>query len=568
MAQIKANEALVKALQTWNIDHLYGIPGDSVDAVVDSLRTVRDQFKFYHVRHEEVASLAAASYTKMTGKIGVALSIGGPGIVHLLNGMYDAKMDNVPQLIIAGQTNSTLLGTKFFQETNISKMVDDVAVYHHQIQKGDNVFEITNEAIRTAYEKKGVSVIICPNDLLTKKIKDTTNRAVDTTKPKPAKLIDKAKKPVMLIGLGTQHAKDELREFIEAAKIPVIHTLPAKTILPDDHPYSIGNLGKIGTKTSYQTIQDADLLIMAGTNYPYVNYLPKKNIKAIQIDTNEENIGARFKINVGILGDSKVAFHQLTENIKHVAKRPFLDKTLERKAVWDKWMKQDLNNDNSPLRPERLMKAINANLKDDAIISADVGTSTVWSTRYLNLSVNNKFIISSWLGTMGCGLPGAMAAKIAYPNRQAVAITGDGAFQMVMQDFATAVQYNLPMTIFVLNNKQLSFIKYEQQAAGELEYAIDFSDMDHAKFAEAAGGKGYVVRDVSRLDDIVEEAMAQDVPTIVDVHVDPNAAPLPGKIVNEEAFGYSKWAYRSITEDKNLDFDQIPPISVAAKRFL
>ncbi len=385
---------------------------------------------------------------------------------------------------------------------------------------------------------------------------------------KAAKLIDKAKKPVMLIGLGTQHAKDELREFIEAAKIPVIHTLPAKTILPDDHPYSIGNLGKIGTKTSYQTIQDADLLIMAGTNYPYVNYLPKKNIKAIQIDTNEENIGARFKINVGILGDSKVAFHQLTENIKHVAKRPFLDKTLERKAVWDKWMKQDLNNDNSPLRPERLMKAINANLKDDAIISADVGTSTVWSTRYLNLSVNNKFIISSWLGTMGCGLPGAMAAKIAYPNRQAVAITGDGAFQMVMQDFATAVQYNLPMTIFVLNNKQLSFIKYEQQAAGELEYAIDFSDMDHAKFAEAAGGKGYVVRDVSRLDDIVEEAMAQDVPTIVDVHVDPNAAPLPGKIVNEEAFGYSKWAYRSITEDKNLDFDQIPPISVAAKRFL
>lgn len=372
----------------------------------------------------------------------------------------------------------------------------------------------------------------------------------------------------MIIGMGTQHAKEELREFIEAAKIPVIHTLPAKTILPDDHPYSIGNLGKIGTKTSYQTIQDADLLIMAGTNYPYVDYLPKKNIKAIQIDTNEANLGHRFNINVGILGDSKVAFHQLTENIKHVAKRQFLDKTLERKAVWDKWMEQDKNNNKSPLRPERLMKAINANLKDDAIISADVGTATVWSTRYLNLSVNNKFIISSWLGTMGCGLPGAMAAKIAYPNRQTVAIAGDGAFQMVMQDFATAVQYDLPMTVFVLNNKQLSFIKYEQQAAGELEYAIDFSDMDHAKFAEAAGGKGYVVRDASRLDDIVEEAMAQDVPTIVDVHVDPNAAPLPGKIVNEEALGYSRWAYRSITEDKNLDFDQIPPISVAAKRFL
>ncbi|HBI9161486.1 TPA: pyruvate oxidase [Staphylococcus aureus] len=579
MAKIKANEALVKALQAWDIDHLYGIPGDSIDAVVDSLRTVRDQFKFYHVRHEEVASLAAAGYTKLTGKIGVALSIGGPGLIHLLNGMYDAKMDNVPQLILSGQTNSTALGTKAFQETNLQKLCEDVAVYNHQIEKGDNVFEIVNEAIRTAYEQKGVAVVICPNDLLTEKIKDTTNKPVDTSRPtvvspkykdikKAVKLINKSKKPVMLIGVGSKHAKDELREFIEMTKIPVIHSLPAKTILPDDHPYSIGNLGKIGTKTSYQTMQEADLLIMVGTNYPYVDYLPKKNIKAIQIDTNPKNIGHRFNINVGIVGDSKIALHQLTENIKHVAERPFLNKTLERKAVWDKWMEQDKNNNSKPLRPERLMASINKFIKDDAVISADVGTATVWSTRYLNLGVNNKFIISSWLGTMGCGLPGAMASKIAYPNRQAIAIAGDGAFQMVMQDFATAVQYDLPLTVFVLNNKQLAFIKYEQQAAGELEYAVDFSDMDHAKFAEAAGGKGYTIKSASEVDAIVEEALAQDVPTIVDVYVDPNAAPLPGKIVNEEALGYGKWAFRSITEDKHLDLDQIPPISVAAKRFL
>lgn len=410
MAKIKANEALVKALQAWDIDHLWGIPGDSVDAVVDNLRTVRDTFKFYHVRHEEVASLSAAAYTKLTGKIGVALSIGGPGIVHLLNGMYDAKMDRVPQLIITGQTNSTLLGTKFFQETNISKMVDDVAVFHHQVQKGDDLFEITNEAIRTAYEKNGVAVIICPNDLLTQKIKDTTNRPVDTSRPvlptpsyrsikKAAKLINKSKKPVMLVGVGAKNASTELQDFIEAAKIPVIHTLPAKTVLPDSHPYSVGNLGKIGTKTSYQTIQDADLLIMAGTNFPYANYLPKKNIKAIQIDTNPNVIGERFDINVGIVGDVKLAFHQLTEAIKPVPHRSFLDKTLKRKAVWDKWMEKDMNNTSAPIRPERLMKAINDYSKDDAVYSIDVGTSTVWGTRYLDLNVNNKFIISAWLGT-------------------------------------------------------------------------------------------------------------------------------------------------------------------------
>ncbi|MBF2752085.1 MULTISPECIES: pyruvate oxidase [Staphylococcus] len=579
MGKIKANEALVKALQAWDIDHIYGIPGDSIDAVVDRLRTERDNIEFVHVRHEEVGSLAAASYTKLTGKIGVALSIGGPGVVHLLNGMYDAKMDNVPQLILAGQTDSTALGTKAFQETDISNMVDDVAVYKHQISENDkDVFGIVNEAIRTAYEKKGVAVLILPNNLLNNKVKDTTSKSVDTAPParvapkprsvkKATKLINKSKRPVMLLGTGAKHAKDEVREFIEAFKIPTIVTLPAKGILADDHPYNLGNLGKIGTKVSYQTIQDADLLIMVGTNYPYVDYLPKKNIKAIQVDTNPENIGHRFDVNAGIIGDSKLALQQLTDSAKHVKNRDFLNKTLERKATWDSWMAKDMADSSSPIRPERLMDAINQVRTDDAIFSIDVGTSTVWSTRYLNLTVNNKFIVSSWLGTMGCALPGAIAAKRAYPNRQVVGIAGDGAFEMVMQDFATAVQYDLPMTIFVLNNQELSFIKYEQQAAGELEYAINFTDMDLAKFAESCGGVGYTLKDPNRIDEVVEEAMSQDKPTIVNVYVDPNAAPLPGKIVKDEAINYGKWAYRSITEDKKLDLDEIPPMSTAVKRF-
>ncbi|RBA03561.1 pyruvate oxidase [Staphylococcus arlettae] len=579
MAKIKGNTALVKALQAWDIDHLYGIPGDSIDAVVDSLRTERNSIEFVHVRHEEVASLAAASYTKLTGKIGVALSIGGPGVVHLLNGMYDAQMDSVPQLILAGQTDSTALGTKAFQETDILKMVEGVAAYSRQITENDkDVFGIVNEAIRTAYEQKGVAVLVLPNNLLTQKVKDTTNTKVDTAPParvnpktrsikKAAKLVNKSKRPVMLLGTGAKHAKDEVKEFIETAKVPTIITLPAKGILADAHPYNIGNLGKIGTKTSYQTIQDADLLIMVGTNYPYVDYLPKKNIKAIQIDTNPEAIGHRFDVNVGIIGDSKYALQQLTDTMNHVSDRDFLNKTLERKATWDAWMAEDKANDNSPIRPERLMDAINHVKTDDAIFSIDVGTSTVWSTRYLDLTVNNKFIVSSWLGTMGCALPGAIAAKRAYPNRQVVGIAGDGAFQMVMQDFATAVQYDLPMTIFVLNNQELSFIKYEQQAAGELEYAIDFTDVDLAMFAENAGGVGYTLKDPNRIDEIVEEAMSQTKPTIVNVYVDPNAAPLPGKIVTDEAINYGVWAYRSLTEDKKLDLDEIPPLSTAVKRF-
>lgn len=580
MAKIKANQALVEALLQWDIDHLYGIPGDSIDAVVDSLRTVSEQIKFYHVRHEEVGSLAASAYTKLTGKIGVSLAIGGPGAIHLLNGMYDAKMDGVPQLVLVGQSNSTVLGTKAFQETNLLSLCEDVSVYNRQIsEKDDDIFGIVNEAIKTAYEKKGVATLILPNNLLTNKVKDTTNKVVNKKRPtipapntakikKAAKLINKAKKPVMLMGTGAKHAGPEVEALINKAQIPTIITLPAKTIIPDDHPYNLGNIGKIGTKPAYQAMQNADLLIMVGTNYPYVDYLPKKNIKAVQIDIDPSAIGHRFKVNAGIIGDAKIALTELTNLVKPVKNRKFLKEALDNMATWKEWMEKDLNNDSYPIRPEHLMQAINREADNDAVFSIDVGTSTVWSTRYLNLKPSNKFIISSWLGTMGCALPGAIASNVAFPNRQVIGIAGDGGFQMVMQDFATAVQYNMPMVIFVLNNKQLAFIKYEQQAAGELEYAIDFSDMDVAKFAEACGGAGYTLEDPADIDTVVEAALNENRPTIVNVHVDANAAPLPGKIVPDEAINYAKWAYRSITEDKKLDFDEIPPLSVAAKRFL
>jgi len=577
--KIKANHALVKALRAWDIDHVYGIPGDSIDAVIDGLKAVENKIDFYHVRHEEVASLAASGFTKLTGKIGVALSIGGPGAIHLLNGMYDAKLDNTPQLILAGQTDSNVLGTKAFQETNLTKLFEDVAIYNKQIDESDDIFETVNEAIRTAYLKKGVAVLVLPNNLLTRKIDDHTSGEVDTTAPVPkepsmesiqeaAKLIDNSKKPVILIGTGTQHAKKELRTFIEQAQIPSIITLPAKGILPDNHSYNLGNLGKIGTKPAYQAMQNADLLILAGTNYPYGNYLPQKDIKCIQIDNNPELIGHRFNVGAGIVGDSKLALTALNKTIKPVTQRPFLQEILDKKAKWDEWMKEDKESKDCPIRPERLMDAINEATNDKTIFSVDVGTSTVWSTRYLNVGVNNKFLLSSWLGTMGCALPGAIAGKIAYPDRQVVGITGDGAFEMVMQDFATAVQYQLPMTIFVLNNQELSFIKYEQQAAGELEYGIDFSDMDFAKFAESCGGIGYTLKDPEAIDEVVQTAMQQTKPTVVNVYVDPNAAPLPGKIVPEEAKNYAKWAYRSLTEDKKLDFNEIPSMSTAIKRFL
>lgn len=578
MSKIKTNLEVIKALKAWDIDHVYGMPGDSIDAVVDGLKTAEDEIEFYNVRHEEVASLTASAYTKLTGTIGVGLAIGGPGAIHLLNGMYDAKLDNIPQLMLVGQVDSEAIGSKVFQEVNLPALFEDVAVYNKQLDHGDDVFNTVNDAIRTAYDKKGVAVLVLPNDLLMGKSEKHEDYSVDTKRSvKPeipgssihaaANLLAHSEKPVMLMGIGTSGASLELKDFIEKAKIPVIISLPAKGILPDVHPYNLGNLGQIGTKPAYNAIKNADLLILAGTNFPYTDYLPDKDIPSIQIDIDKEVISHRFNVDVPVIGDAADAFKRLTTSIDPVDQREFLNDARLQRETWDKWMEEDMSEDDSPIKPERVMGAINGNIDGDTVFSIDVGTATVWSTRYLNLGVNNKFVISSWLGTMGCGLPGAIAGKIAYPERQVIGIVGDGAFQMVMHDFATAVQYDLPVIIFVLNNRALSFIKYEQQAAGELEYATEFSDIDFAKYAEISGGVGYTLEAPEDIDDIVSAACKESRPTIVNVYVDPNAAPLPGQITSEEAKNYVRWAYRSLKEDKSLNIDEIPSMKTAIRRF-
>ncbi|MCU7556894.1 pyruvate oxidase [Macrococcus capreoli] len=576
MSKIKASHALVKALRNWEIDHVYGIPGDTIDTVIDALKTAEEEIKFYNVRHEEVASLAATNYTKLTGKIAVSIAIGGPGAIHLLNGMYDAKMDNVPQLVLVGQANTNVLGTKYFQELNLTAMFEDVAVYNKQLDQAENVYEVVNEAIQTAYDKKGVAVLSIPGNLLKTKIEDNTTTepvvspahttAIDNAQIVEAiKLIEQSEKPVVLAGTGVKNAKDILVKFIEHAKLPSIVTLPAKGLIPDTHPNMLGNLGKIGTKAAFEASKEADLLIMIGTNFPYVDYLPDEDVPCIQIDNNPDNIGSRHKVTVPLIGDAKEILTGLNEQLPAVKERPFLEACKENMEQWNSWLDEDRENNSIPLRPERIMAEIEKIADDDAVFSIDVGTSTVWGTRYLRLDHNNRFLTSPWLGTMGCALPGAIASKIAYPDREAIAITGDGAMAMVMQDFSTAVYHNLPMIVVVLNNKQLSFIKYEQQAAGELEYAIDFGDIDFAKFAESCGGVGITVTKPEELAGAFRHAKDVKKPVIINAYVDPDAAPLPGQIVWDEALGYAKFELRSLLEENKLE--KMPPLKTIMRRF-
>ncbi|MFX3616955.1 MAG: pyruvate oxidase [Sporolactobacillus sp.] len=575
MGKIKASEAVVQLFENWGIDHIYGIPGDSIDTMVEALRKKESKIKFYQVRHEEVASLAAAAYSKLTGKIGVCLAIGGPGAIHLLNGMYDAKMDHVPMLVLVGHIPSKLTGTDYFQEVNTVELFKDVAVFNKEITSAESFPGVVNQAIRTAYQERGVAVLSIPDDVPLGEISDQAAQLstvfekkipglVENDLSEAVALINAAQNPVILAGVGSKGAKKELKIFSERISAPVAVTLPGKGAIPDDHPNFIGNIGKIGTKPAYEAMKSADLLIMIGTDYPYAAYLPE-GAKCVQIDIDPIHIGKRYSVTTGIVGDAAQALNYLNQHVTPVTNRPFLDTCQERMTKWWKWMSEDQSNTKTPIAPQAVMSAIQDIAEDNAVFSADVGTATVWSTRYLHVT-NQDFIISAWLGTMGCGLPGAIAAKQAFPDRQVFAICGDGAFSMVMQDFATAVKYKWPIIVVILNNKQLSFIKYEQQSAGQLNYGIDLQDIDFAKFAEACGGKGLRVQKYEDLENAFATAKASNVPFILDIAVNENAAPLPGKIVKDEAKGYAAFAAKSVLENHRME--KMPPMKDVVRHYL
>lgn len=578
MAQ-KASEQLVDVLIDWHVKHVYGLPGDSIDTTVDALRKQQDQIGFVQVRHEEVASLAAAAEAKLTGKLGVCLSIGGPGAIHMLNGLYDAKMDHVPVLALLGQVDTQFLNEEYFQEVNTPQLFADVAVYNKLISATDNLAEIVDEAIRTAYEKHGVAVLTIPDNLPEQRVSDhyiSSASSFQLTSPQidenrlntAAKLICDSKKPLALVGLGAKKAGSQVAAFLEQNNIPFISTLPAKGIIGDNHPNSLGNVGKLGTKPAYEAMQNTDLLLMFGTNYPYTAYLPKPGTaKSIQINTSASAIGKRYPADVGLVADIKDVIKQLNSSETTILHPDdgFLKACQENVANWNRWMTGKRELDSKPVAPEALFNDINETAPLNTIYSIDVGTATSWSARFLNVSPTQKFILSSYLGTMGCALPGAIAAKINYPDRPVISVNGDGAFAMVMQDFITAVKYKLPLINIVLNNSKLAFIEYEQQAAGQLNYQIDLQDMDYAKFADAAGGVGITAKTSEEFKNALNRAYrVQNMPVLINAYVSDDA-PLPGKIVGQEAKGYMKFGSQYLKEEKKIP--ELPPLKDILRQF-
>ncbi|MGX7200530.1 pyruvate oxidase [Enterococcus nangangensis] len=536
--KITAGAAMVQVLKSWDVDHLYGIPGGSFNSTMDALYEAQDQVRYIQVRHEEVGALAAAADAKLTGKIGVCFGSAGPGATHLFNGLYDAQMDHVPVLALIGQVASNLMNYNWFQELNENPMFTDVAVYNRTVMTPESLPHVVDEAIRQAYEHSGVAVVTIPVDYGTVEIPDVPvstasshrkNRyyTLDDADVKAASvLIAEAKQPVLYVGQGVRGGWEDVAAFCEHFALPVASSVLAKGIIPDDYPNYLGTAARVAWKPANEALAQADLILFVGSDFPFTKYFFNPQAKFIQVDIDSSKLGRRHATDVAILGDGPTALRTLVTAGKKRSVTPWLTANQQNIANWHRWLESFADSTEVPLRVEPIFKEINRIAEKDAIFVTDVGNSTIHAIRLLKMNGEQLFTTSGWFATMGNGIPGGIAAKLSFPKRQIFTLSGDGAFAMVMQDLITQVKYQLPIINLVFSNDSFGFIEAEQEDTHQSKYGVYLAGADFAKVAEGLGAKGYTVTDTKDLVKIFDEAKASTRPVVIDVKI-ANTRPLP-----------------------------------------
>jgi pyruvate dehydrogenase (quinone) len=467
---IRTADIVAEALIDWKVDVIFGLPGDGINGFIEALRRRQDKIKFILVRHEESAAFMACAYAKYTGKLGACVATSGPGAIHLLTGLYDAKSDNAPVIAITGTTYSDMIGSGYQQDVNLSQLFSDVAVYNNMISAPEQAEMTVDIACRTALSQRGVSHLTIPIDVQERKLEDNyskhkvpghTSDSFASLASLPdrhwleqaAAIINAGNKIVLLVGQGALNAGEEVSAIAEKLGAPVVKALLGKAVIPDDHPNSIGGLGLLGTEPASDAMSEADILLMVGTSFPYIDYLPKPGqARGIQIDIKPERIGLRYPIEVGLVGDSKSILSALLPLLHKRGNQDFLLSKQQAMKKWLALLQEQCSRTEKPIKPQVIADAVSDELNDDAIVSVDSGTNTVWAARHINIRKGMKFSVSGTLASMACGLPYAIAAQIAYPERQCIAFVGDGGFTMLMGEFATAVQYNLPIKVIIIKN--------------------------------------------------------------------------------------------------------------------
>jgi len=552
MAQTAA-DVLIETLLDWGVSVVFGLPGDGINGIMEALRQRQDRIRFVQVRHEETAAFMACAYAKYTGRLGVCVATSGPGGLHLLNGLYDAKLDGQPVLAITGHHYHDLIGTFAQQDVDLDRVFADVARYSVRVMGAAHVENVTTLACRTALAYRTPAHINFPVDLQEQEIKERSprNRAghasdvfarggglpADEDLQRAADILNAGEKVAMLVGRGALGASDEVEHIAEILGAPVIKALLGKGVLPDDHPLTTGGIGLLGTRPSEEAIAQCDTLLIVGSSFPYIEFYPKPgSVKAVQIDIDPVRIGLRCPVDVGLVGDTRRTLAKLIALLQPKIDRSFLEKAQKGMREWNELMDERASRMDMPMKPQVLAAAISKQLADDAIVSCDSGTVTTWFARHIRARRGQQFSLSGNLASMACGLPYALAAQIAFPERQCVAIVGDGALSMLMAELATAVKYQLPVRIFVLSNRTLGMIKWEQMVfLGNPEYGCELQPIDFAAVARACGATGVRVEDPRQCDDVVRAALAAPGPVLVDAIVDPFEPPMPPRVKPQQA---------------------------------
>jgi pyruvate dehydrogenase (quinone) len=577
---MQVSDFLLQRLSAWGIKRIYGYPGDGINGILGGLERNQELFEFIQVRHEEMAAFMATAHAKFTDEVGVCLATSGPGAIHLLNGLYDAKMDHQPVLAIVGQAARAAIGGSYQQEVDLVSLFKDVAgEYVSMACSPVQIRHLVDRAVRIAKAERCVTCIIIPKDVQEMDAVEipphkhntvhtglgySTPRIVPTEADlqRAAQILNSGNKVAMLVGAGAKHATDEVIEVAELLGAGIAKALLGKDVVPDDLPFVTGCIGLLGTKPSWDLMMDCDTLLMVGSSFPYSEFLPKEGqARGIQIDIDPRMLGLRYPMELNMVGDSKETLRSLIPLLQRKTDRSWREKIEKDNQSWEKIVKARCMENADPLNPERVFWELSQRLPDNCILTSDAGTGTNWYGRILKMRRGMMGSLSGGLATMGSAVPYAIAAKFAYPDRPVIAITGDGAMQMNgMNEIITVEKYwkrwGDPRLIFlVLNNRDLNQVTWEMRIeAGnpKLEATQTLPDFPYARYAELVGLRG--IR-VDRPDDVGsawEAALTSDRPVIFEAYTSGDVPTLPPHITLEQAKNYMSALLKGDPDEINI----------------
>jgi pyruvate dehydrogenase (quinone) len=537
-------DILIETLIKWEVPFVFGLVGDGINPLIEALRKRQDKIRFIAVRHEEAAAFMASGYAKHTGKLGVCLATTGPGAVHLMNGLYDAKMDSAPVLAITGTTFHDLIGTHFMQGVNTVSLMGDVALYNVPVSGPLHAAIVGNIACRAALDGRGVAHLTVAKDTqnmpLSADKPSMENHDLQTSRwwrrsdPSPsaerlqsaADILNSGVKVAVLVGQGALGARGEVTQLAERLGAPVAKALLGKAVLADNSPYTTGGIGHLGTVPSQFIMRECDTLLILGSTMPWVDsYPPQGKARAVQVDIKGAHIGLRYPVEVGLIGDVRATLTALLPLLQRKQSRAFLADAQQQVRDWDALLTRVAATQRTPLRPQMVLRAVSDALADDAVISLDCGANTHFAARMLQLRERQSLTGTGMLATMAPGMPFAIAAQLAFPSRQSVAIVGDGGFAQLMAELTTAVKYRLPIKVVILKNNSLAEVRFEQKELGNPEYGCELNPIDFVAFAKACGADGFRCAKPSEVRAAVAAFLQSTRAAVLEVDVDADEKP-------------------------------------------